>query len=591
MKPAKLSVVFCLNHLSCLRRLNTLVCLSCLSLISFAPLMASPSDSRADHTQLIAQIAQTVDNRIFNNRLFTRALASNDLRVQKAALLGLGRIGDAEAIKLISPFLHSNQPAVRNIAAFALGISKQPAANKPLVNRLAIETEPQVQAAIYRAIGNIGAQGQTIKHLLSGLDGQPEVIAAMCDGLTLAWTFHPDKVSVPNSTQVTRLLALSMENPSVAKHCLFTLVRLRFSPQLFNPEQLLNGFRSIKDSTKDSTKAVEIKQLLLRIIAEQSPAIFQTLVWQAIGSDHSSIRIEAALALSKFINKNAKLSEQDHQAIDRLVKSNDAHAMVNFIQGLNETGLMHLAEQQQRFIGHSSKWVARTALYKWFATHGKLLGSSFNELLASKDLNDQMLALRIITQYSLANKSALLKPLTESDHHGVVKIAKEMLELPAAAENQLQPTASDYAKALANASKRLIIQTERGAIKIQLLPSAVYTANNFYQLATHGFYNDSVFHRVVPNFVAQGGASAGSFEGGPGYSIREELYPMSHVRGTLGVATVGKDTGNSQFFFNISDNFHLDGNYSIFARVISGFEIMDALEQGDKIISISEQVN
>ncbi|RLA04212.1 MAG: peptidylprolyl isomerase [Gammaproteobacteria bacterium] len=115
-----------------------------------------------------------------------------------------------------------------------------------------------------------------------------------------------------------------------------------------------------------------------------------------------------------------------------------------------------------------------------------------------------------------------------------------------------------------------------------------YTSANFYQLAMKGYYNGLAFHRVIANFVAQGGDPDGTGQGGPGYSIREELYPVEHNRGTIGMATSGKDTGGSQFFFNNTHNIHLNNNYTVFARVTEGLELIDLLEAGDKIISINE---
>ncbi len=93
---------------------------------------------------------------------------------------------------------------------------------------------------------------------------------------------------------------------------------------------------------------------------------------------------------------------------------------------------------------------------------------------------------------------------------------------------------------------------------------------------------------VIANFVAQGGDPEGTGLGGPGYSIREELYPVEHIKGTVGMATSGKDTGGSQFFFNTAENIHLNNHYTVFARVIKGMDIINGIEVGDKIISIDE---
>ena len=140
-----------------------------------------------------------------------------------------------------------------------------------------------------------------------------------------------------------------------------------------------------------------------------------------------------------------------------------------------------------------------------------------------------------------------------------------------------------YTEVLRARDVHVVMQTSRGKIVLQLLPEAPYTAWNFLQLANKGFYNGTTFHRVVPNFVAQGGDPTGRGDGGPGYSIREEWSLLPHDVGYVGMATSGKDTGGSQFFFNTARNPHLDWHYTVFAKVVEGLDVMMALQQGDSI--------
>jgi len=107
--------------------------------------------------------------------------------------------------------------------------------------------------------------------------------------------------------------------------------------------------------------------------------------------------------------------------------------------------------------------------------------------------------------------------------------------------------------------------------------------DNFVTLANAGYYQGTRFHRVVPNFVAQDGDPRGDGNGGPGYAIRDELNRMHYGRGTLGMALSGPHTGGSQYFLTHSSQPHLDGHYTAFGRLVSGWSVLDAIVQGDII--------
>ena len=140
---------------------------------------------------------------------------------------------------------------------------------------------------------------------------------------------------------------------------------------------------------------------------------------------------------------------------------------------------------------------------------------------------------------------------------------------------------------LAGTPLRARIETARGPITLELLGvDAPLTVENFARLARGGFYRDVRFHRVVPNFVAQDGDPRGDGNGGPGYAIRDELNLRRYMRGAVGMALSGPDTGGSQYFLTLSPQPHLDARYTIFARVVGGEAAMDALVQGDAISNI-----
>jgi len=135
-----------------------------------------------------------------------------------------------------------------------------------------------------------------------------------------------------------------------------------------------------------------------------------------------------------------------------------------------------------------------------------------------------------------------------------------------------------------------VIALERGGeIRVEFFPQdAPKTVDNFVTLARKGFYNGLSFHRVVPGFVAQGGDPKGNGTGGPGYTVPAEFNQQKHVRGSLAMArSQHPDSAGSQFYITYGAQPHLDGNYTVFGRVVAGIEHVDGIRQGDRMTSVT----
>ena len=126
-------------------------------------------------------------------------------------------------------------------------------------------------------------------------------------------------------------------------------------------------------------------------------------------------------------------------------------------------------------------------------------------------------------------------------------------------------------------------------IHLEFYPAdAPKTVENFVTLAKKGFYNGLTFHRVVPDFVVQGGCPKGNGTGGPGYTIKAEFNKQKHLRGTLAMArSQHPDSAGSQFYICYGTTPHLDGQYTVFGKVVSGMELVDRIKQGDKMTSVT----
>ncbi len=137
-------------------------------------------------------------------------------------------------------------------------------------------------------------------------------------------------------------------------------------------------------------------------------------------------------------------------------------------------------------------------------------------------------------------------------------------------------------------------ETSRGSIVCELFASdAPATVNNFVFLAREGFYDGTVFHRVINNFMVQGGDPTGTGRGGPGYRFEDELKnnPQRHQVGSLSMANAGPNTNGSQFFITHVVTDWLDGKHTVFGKVLSGQDVVNAVKQGDTLnkVTITEE--
>ncbi len=132
------------------------------------------------------------------------------------------------------------------------------------------------------------------------------------------------------------------------------------------------------------------------------------------------------------------------------------------------------------------------------------------------------------------------------------------------------------------------IETKKGNIGLELFASDVpVTVNNFVFLAREGFYDNTTFHRVIPDVMAQGGDPTGTGTGGPGYKFADEFTRHTHSAGALSMANSGPGTNGSQFFITYTPQSHLDHKHTVFGQLALGMKILESLENGDTIVRIT----
>ncbi len=270
--------------------------------------------------------------------------------------------------------------------------------------------------------------------------------------------------------------------------------------------------------------------------------------------------------------------------LEALTKMNDPEPRV-FVQALQETDPVLAALAAQGLSQDS----LRNKIYV------QPIISAYRNLPRPVDVEvAQMMFSALVKMGDTLAVSVLTEALDTPDQ-ALSKVAAEALQkltgrdYSARVAKQTQPhTNFNHKEIEALNGARATIQTERGNIEIVLHTfDAPLTVLNFARLAEKGFFDGLTFHRVVPNFVIQGGDPRGDSWGSPGYAIRSEFNKQPFRRGSVGMASAGKDTEGCQFFITHSEQPHLDGRYTVFGQVISGLEVVDKIQEGDVMKSVT----
>lgn len=336
-----------------------------------------------------------------------------------------------------------------------------------------------------------------------------------------------------------------------------------------------------------------IRAAAIRSLAQQDPEAFIAVLSGLDQDSHWSVRAALASALGgltpeaglprlramladpepkvlpSVLASIAKLAPPDAGSImieqlqspDPVVRASAANALGTLKP---PAGTVALAEAYERSRADTT-YVARAAVLGAL----KAYGSAAATPLLTDALGDKDWALRVRAATLLAE----LDPATDARS----RIRPVPLNQPEAWYARAEVTNPAV-------STQAFIETDRGTIQIELaVLDAPVTVDNFVTLARRGFFDGIPIHRVVPDFVIQGGDPRGDGEGGPGFTIRDEINQRPYLRGTVGMALDWADTGGSQFFITHSPQPHLDGRYTVFGRVLAGMDVVDRIEQWDVI--------
>ena len=431
-------------------------------------------------------------------------------------------------------------PNIRMALVIALGKSKLKASSDYLIKMIKTEEDYRVRNNIIKAFSNFNYKdvNTTVKEYLN----DPKIQVAN----TAADYF----VSKGNLNGALAYRSWSKENlPKSVKFKLYKAVN-KYLPDFY--EITKNNINKELKTLFKSEPSNYIKKEILSALAE-SPDNLNFIFNEAFKMEHPVLKSAAASAVGEML-KNTSIPK----TMTRSSYANLKNRMFNYAKQMMASSDVGAQALVATFFSDEKNY------FKGLIKESSFLNDALEKLQLPKDVETYN---EIVKAIKLHNPTSTVKTVTPEFNH---PINWELY-------NQL------------GANPRANIKTDRGVIRLALFKEhAPGSVVNFVALARDKYYDDKVFHRVVPNFVVQAGCSRGDGYGSLDYSIRSELGPVYYDdEGYIGMASAGLHTESTQWFITHSPSPHLDGRYTLFGKVIEGMDVVHSLEIGDKINTIN----
>ena len=519
----------------------------------------------------------------------SKFLSDPDARVRADAENTLARLRAVEGAEQLRSLLVNDPDAVvRANAARALGAAADQASLDALVARITQDGDERVRVSAVRALGAL-ADGRATGPLLD----RAAALFASYRTAKAGGVAHPQEVNelLEIATALSRILTGSWDARAVNWLREFREAEERESPDVEIALARIAPALYVREKPFDKISDAQTRAALFKDWKEVSSLAqglgeISGIKTEAAGNSAVNLQVDAQMILRAMLDDAAlpQLAAPDVLRAFAAFKTNDASEVLR----------KHL----------------KSADVIMSATAAELLGDLPPEETSTRALaeslpaamhatmNDATLSiLDALAKQKTASANEAIKTALDSADHLVRRRAVALLKANGAGDFsqrigtvQTLNTTEDYQRALARAGKhvRATVTLDKGSFVIELLADdAPLTVDNFVKLAQKGYFNGITFHRVVPNFVIQGGDPRGDGNGGPGYQIRCEINEVPYDTGAVGMALSGKDTGGSQWFVTHSPQPHLDGGYTVFGRVVSGMDVVSRIARGDIIRRIS----
>ena len=466
--------------------------------------------------------------------------------VQVAALYGLVRMKIGAADSLFAEWLPDSDPFVRALAVRGLALNKSEA-NTRLVAGALNDRDNNVVAQAIRSLQSINSP-EAVEYLVKRYIGESD------EKLKTLFmeTFHRLEVG----KALTHAFEAVHEDSSVNVRA----AALEYLAEI-RGEEILPLIDSLLDSADVYMTAViasalgdiggeTVKPRLVTLFTHQIPLVRLAALRSLIEVDSGNVDYYLETALKdtdKVVNA---------EAVNYIGEHLMTHYLPQFMTIMqvdaNQTDLMRsVVAAVGRILENDRSKAAEDILYRGLMNDNHII---------SKE------AANVYREVLQMDKDAFInKPIAMADKRKYRSLVEKYPENPHA-----------------------LIRTDRGVIELELyVDVAPLTVYNFIKLAGDGFYNDVIFHRVIPGFVAQAGDPRGDGFGGVDYEVRSEYSSLTYARGVVGMAHSGHDTNGSQFFITLMPQPHLDARYTIFGHVVDGMDVVDRIVRGDRIKYIS----
>lgn len=504
----------------------------------------------------------------------------------RAALLqALWRYADPDSNAAAARYSGDPDPKVRAAAIYCLARRPQEA-SPGILTRALEDGDPDTAAMAARALGVLGKK-EALEPLAAALDSAkaPLVINAL---VALEAILEKNPGSTLSESRKNRVLALAGDaNPNFAVPALALLRQFVGADR-----EALRRVWAIASTGQGRRRQVALQSLAAALRERAKEALDR-----AAEAPEASVRAAVAESLA-FLPSEVAAPYRAKLGADR-----DVAVRLALLASLKTPeAVRENRAYVDRCLAEPESEVRATAIEALAVTNDPAVLPVLAEAVArSRDERDPDVPIAAIAAAEKMRGEAAARAVVEAAYRDprplVARLARRALirsfradaaSLPAPVYPGRAP--ADYAALLEQARKPWLarIETARGSFTIRMLGAqAPNTVVNFMALARKPYFDGAPIHRVVPNFVVQDGDPTGTGNGGPGYEIRDEINPVPYLRGTVGMALSGPDTGGSQWFVTHAPQPHLDGLYTVFGQIVAGQEVVDRIEQGDRIIRVT----